>query len=491
MMSRPAGDPPVDAPDTVWWLQDAVTPDEPDCPPLADSISADVCIVGGGFTGLWTAIELAERAPEISVALLEREGCGFGASGRNGGWVTGWYDELDALLTRFGPVDGLRLAEQSHLAIDRIAEFVAARGIECDFRRKGALWTAMAPAQLSAFAPAVEANRRCGTESMLEPLSGEEVRRRIGSPLPLAAVRHVDAAAVHPGRLVRGLRRAALDLGVSIYEGTPMIDLLRIGPAPVVLTPAGRVAADRVILATGVYSGGFRQLRRAFVPVGSHIVLTEPLGERIAGLPWAAGELFGDARLMVHYAQVTSDGRIAFGRGGGAIGAAGRVVPAHFHDPAAVRSVIADFVRWFPQLAEVRFTHSWGGAVDRAPGHLPFVGSLDADGRVLYGLGYSGNGVGPSALIAKVLAARALDLDDEYASSPLAAGPPGYLPPEPFRSVGGAIVRAAVERAERAEEAGRGAGLAGSLRGLVSATVPRRLEPRKAIAGRRSKPGSE
>jgi glycine/D-amino acid oxidase-like deaminating enzyme len=336
----------------------------------------------------------------------------------------------------------------------------------------------MSEAQLSAFAPALAAVERHDRAGMLEELDGEEARRRTGSPLPLAAVRHVDAASVHPGRLVRGLRRVALEMGVSIFEGTPMIGLDHEGPV-VVETPAGQIRADRAILATGAYSGGFRSLRRAFVPIGSHIVLTEPLADRLADREWAGGELFGDARLMVHYAQVTPEGRIVFGRGGGAIGPSGRVVRRHYYDPRIVASVIADFQRWFPDLADVRFTHAWGGAVDRAPGHLPFVGSLDAGGHVSYGLGYSGNGVGPSALIGRILALRALGLDEEDASSPLADGPPGYLPPEPLRSVGGAIVRAAVERAERAEEAGRPAGPAGRLRGLVTATTPRWLEPRR------------
>jgi glycine/D-amino acid oxidase-like deaminating enzyme len=468
----------VDAAGAVWWLQDAVSGSERQCPPLAEATRVGVCVVGGGFTGLWAAIELRERAPDVDVALIERLGCGFGASGRNGGWVTGWHDELDVLVERFGGEEGLRLAARSSWAVRRVGEFAAEHGIECDFRRRGALWTAMSEAQLGAFEPAIAAAERFGRGEVLERLSGEEVRRRTGSPLPLAAVRHTDAAAVHPGRLVRGLRRVALEKGVRIFEATPLIGL-QVGEDVLAQTPAGTVRADRLILATGAYSGGFRSLRRAFVPIGSHILLTEPIGERLGELPWSDGELFGDARLMVHYAQVTTGGRIAFGRGGGAIGPAGRVVGAHFHDSATVASIAADFRRWFPALADVRFSHSWGGAVDRAPGHLPFVGSLDRDGRVLYGLGYSGNGVGPSALVGRILALRALGIDDSDSRSPLCSGPPGYLPPEPFRSLGGALVRRAVERAERAEEAGRPAGLAGRMRGLVTATTPRWLEPRR------------
>ncbi len=467
----------------VWWLEQALAADSgAPCPPLAGPARADVCIVGGGYTGLWTAIELREQAPDVSVVLVEAQACGFGASGRNGGWAHGWDDVLDELVARFGPTEGVRLADRSKWAVDRIESFCDEHGIDCHLRRAGALWAATAPAWLGAWEGALAATHAHGRGDVLEPLSGEELRRRSGSPLPLAGVREADAAALQPALLVRGLRRVALELGVRIYEGTPLVGLSRGRPA-VVHTPAGRVEADRVVLATGAWSGRVaRELRRATTPIGSHIVLTEPLGERAAALgeAFAAGELLRDARLMVHYVQVTPDGRIAFGRGGGALGFGGRVRAAHFHDPATVASIAADFRRWFPQLADVRLTHSWGGPVDRAPGRLPFTGRLGDHGNVLYGLGYSGRGVAPSALIGRILGRRALDLHDEDTRSALAAGPPSYWPPEPLRSAGGWVVRGLVERAEQAQEQGRRVPLAGALRSLAGAHTPPWAEPRRA-----------
>jgi glycine/D-amino acid oxidase-like deaminating enzyme len=462
----------------VLWLEQALAadPGRP-CPPLAGAVRADVCVIGGGYTGLWAAIEIAEQAPDATVVLLEREGCGFGASGRNGGWATGWHDELDALAAKFGEAEALRLATRSSWAIDRLEQFSSERGIDIGLRRRGALWTATSPAQLGSWDGAVAACAQHGRSRYLELLDGENLRARTGSPLPLAGVRQTDAAAIDPARLVRGLRRAALELGVRIYEGTPMLALEH-RPGPCVRTPAGRVDAGRVILATGVYSGGIRELRRAFVPVGSQIIATEPIPDRLAGLGWAQGELFGDSRLMVHYAQVSPDGRVIFGRGGGAIGPAGRVLASHMHDPVRTRAVVADFRRWFPDLADVPISHAWGGAVDRAPTHLPFAGRLEGHDDVVYALGYSGNGVAPSALLGRIAGRMALDIDDEDTRSPLTAGPLGYLPPEPLRSVGGALVRAAVELAEGAEDRGARGGLSAPLRPFVSATVPRALEPR-------------
>jgi glycine/D-amino acid oxidase-like deaminating enzyme len=316
----------------------------------------------------------------------------------------------------------------------------------------------------------------------VEELSAEEIAARTGTTAALGGVLIKDSAAVQPALLARGLRRAALERGIRIFEASPMIRLERTKPATVI-TPAGRISADQVVLATNAWSGQVRELRRAVALVGSQIVLTEPIApERLAATSWTNGTLLGDARLFVHYVQVTKDGRIAFGRGGGALGPASRVVAKHFYDPANAAGVARDFRRWFPQFEDVRLTHAWGGAVDRAPGHLPFVGALGDHANVHYGLGYSGNGVGPSALVGRILARRALQRDDEYTSCGLVGGPPGYLPPEPLRFAGGALVRTVVRRAEEREERGRRVGPAGRLaKRLVTFSMPplRRRPPRR------------
>ncbi|MGH9020588.1 MAG: NAD(P)/FAD-dependent oxidoreductase, partial [Acidimicrobiales bacterium] len=430
---------------------------------------------------LWAAIEIAERARDAKVVLLEREECGLGASGRNGGWATGWHDELDGLVHRFGEAEALRLAARSAWAIDRIEAFSAEHGIDCHFRRRGALWTASSPWQLGSWSAAMDACARLGRAERLEALDPDDLRRRTGSPVPLAGVRQTDAASVQPAMLVRGMRRVAHELGVEIHEASPMIGLERRRPA-LVRTPAGSVSAPVVVLATGAWAASLRELRRAIIPIGSHIVMTEPLGERVGRLDWSGGDLFGDSRLMVHYAQVTTDGRIAFGRGGGALGSFGRVTARQYHDPTVLAEVAADFRRWFPQFADARLTHGWGGPVDRAPGHLPFVGRLDADVDVYYGVGYSGNGVAPSALIGRILGRVALGERDEDTQGALAQGPRGLLPPEPVRSVGGAMVRAAVRAAERGDGATQSALVHHGLHRLVATRTPAWLDPRRGHA---------
>jgi glycine/D-amino acid oxidase-like deaminating enzyme len=459
----------------VFWLEQALAEEQAAmCPPVTGTHRVDVCIVGGGYTGLWAAIELKELAPEVKVAVIEAEGVGFGASGRNGGWMTSWYDELDGVVHKFGEQDGLWLADESSRSIDSIEAFVSEEGIECDFRRKGSLYTAGSPAQLAILQSAARACRELGRGHQLEELTAEQVAEQTGAHIrQLGGVFFRDSASVQPARLVRGLRRAALRRGVQLFEGTRMLKLERSSPAAVA-TSAGRVEADQVIVATNAWAAQLRELRRAIVVVGTQIVLTEPMPERVSGYRWSNGTLLGDGRLFVHYAQVTVDGRIAFGRGGGAIGPMGRVLPKHFADPASAASVAADFREWFPQFADAKLTHAWGGPVDRAPGHLPFVGSLGA-GNIHYGVGYSGNGVGPSRLIGRILARRALAVEDELSTCRLVSGPPGYLPPEPLRFAGGTVVRRAVRLAEEREEAGRVVGPVGRLaKRLVYFSIPPR-----------------
>jgi len=463
----------------VHWLEQAMA-DDPGvaCPPLAGTVRADVCVVGGGYVGLWAALELRELAPDARVVLIDAEGCGFGASGRNGGWVTSWFDELDGLVERFGAEHGLWLAQRSTEAIDRIEQVAADAGIDCHLRRGGTLWTATAPAQAEAWRGPMAAAQALGQADRIVPVPPAELQARAGSPVLLDGVELTDSAAVQPALLARGLRTLALRRGVEIYEGTAMKRLERDRPAAVV-TSAGRVEADAVVLALGAWSAQLRELRRAVVPLGSHIVLTEPLGEQLDALGWTGGELLGDTRMLVHYAQVTRDGRIAFGRGGGAIGPFGRVLPSHLVDPETVAVVADSFRRWFPTLADVRLTHAWGGAVDHAPGHLPWVGAIGEHGNVHYACGFSGNGVGPSALLGPIAARRALGVRDELTASRLVSDPPGYLPPEPLRSLGGLVVRDAVRRAEAIEErGGRIDPVTRALRRLVWFTMPRALEPR-------------
>lgn len=457
-----------------WWLEQALALDPgAACPPLAGAVRADVCILGGGYTGLWTALELVERDPGLDVVVLEADICGGGASGRNGGFATAWWDEAPELVERFGPDRALFLLEESEAAVDEIGGFCDAEQLDAHYRRRGFLWAAAAPAQLGAYEQAVAASARLGRPDALRPVDEGECRERIGSPLLLGGAFMAAGASVQPALLARGLRRVALRRGVRIHEGTPVLRVARRG-SPLVETPAGRVSAGVVVLATNAWAARWRELRRAILPVASHVVLTEPVPERIERLGWTGGELFCDGRLLVHYAHVTREGRIAFGRGGGTLGIAGRIPSRMHRDERAAAVVASAFRRLFPALADVRLTHSWGGPVDRVPGrlHLPLFGRLGESGAIAYGVGFSGNGVAPSRLAGRILASLALDADDPWARCALVGRPHDLLPPEPLRTLGGLAVRSAVRRKEEREELEQPVGpITRSLAGLASLSV--------------------
>ncbi len=453
-----------------WWLEQALTadPGEP-CPPLLGATRADVVIVGGGYTGLWTAIELVERDPTLDVVVLEADACGFGPSGRNGGFASGWWDELPEMVHAFGEEQALFLADACAAAVDEIGRFCEAEGIDCHYRRAGYLWTAAAPAQLGAYDEAVSACAELGRSEELVLVDGEECRRRIGSPLLLGGAFMRAAARVQPALLARGLRRAALARGVRIHERTPA---RRLGPP--VETPEGQVEARAVVLAVNAWAARRRPLRRAILPVATHMIITEPVPDRLERMGWTGGELWCDSRFLVHYAQVTRDGRLALGRGGGAVGPAGRVTAAMHRDERAATSITVSLRRLFPELADARIDATWGGPIDRTPGHLhlPFFGRIAPS--VVYGVGFSGNGVAPSRVAGRILASLALDADDEWARCALARGPRAFLPPEPLRTAGALVVRAAVRRKEEAEERGRPVGpLTRGLAGLVGFSLRR------------------
>jgi glycine/D-amino acid oxidase-like deaminating enzyme len=297
----------------------------------------------------------------------------------------------------------------------------------------------------------------------------------------------VDTATVHPGRLVRGLRRAALSHGIEIAEHSEVRALERSKPVRL-KTAQGSVAAEHVVLATGAWTARVRELRRAILPFASHMVASAPAPAEIAALGWTDGVAISDLADLVHYAQVTSDGRIAFGRGGGALGSFGHVTNRHFRDPFWERTVSEDFRAWFPTLAAVPLTHSWAGPIDYNPSYFPFTGVLGDYGNIHYGVGYSGDGVAQSTFIASILAARVLGLDTEDARCSLARGPRAYYPPEPFRSWAGRAVQRGVLRAETAEAAGAGASWPSAmLRRAATFRMPTWLEPRL----RRSQPTRE
>ncbi|MCP8466639.1 FAD-binding oxidoreductase [Pseudomonas sp. ZM23] len=434
------------------WLQEIAAELDP-TPALKGELEVDVAIVGGGFVGLWTALRLLELQPGCQVAILERDICGGGASGRNGGFVMSWWPKISSLAAQCGKEEALRLARASAAAIGEIGEFCTAHRIDAHFRRNGWLWTATSDAQRGAWKDVQRTCERLG-EPVFQPLPDNEVARRSGSARHLEGVIEASNATVQPARLARGLRRVALEKGVRIYENTPVLDFQRGQPAQL-RTPDGSVRARRVVLAHNAWAAAIPELRRIILPVTSTIVATAPIPQRLEQIGWTGGEAITDSQLMVDYYRTTHDGRIAFGKGTGMISYASRVDGRYDDNPLLNEDTERDFRRSYPQLADVPITHAWSGPIDRTYDSLPVFGHLDDAPHIVYGVGWSGNGVGPSRIGGRILASLALGLNDEWSRCGLVGRQPKRFPPEPLRYVGGLAVRSAVQRKELAEADGR------------------------------------
>ncbi|KAF1072198.1 MAG: Gamma-glutamylputrescine oxidoreductase [Pseudomonas citronellolis] len=422
-------------------------------PALQADLEVDVAIVGGGFVGLWTALRILELEPQTRIAIVEKDICGGGASGRNGGFVMSWWPKISSLAAQCGKEEAIRLARASAAAIGEIESFCQAHGIDAHFRRAGWLWTATTKAQRGAWKDVQQTCERLG-EPVFESLADTEVARRAGSTQHLEGVLEASNATVQPARLVRGLRRVALEQGVQIFENTAMTHLHRGQPA-VIETPGGKLSARRVVLANNAWAAAIPELRRTLLPVTSTIVATAPIPERLDAIGWSGGEAITDSQLMVDYYRTTRDGRIAFGKGTGMISFASRIDASYDDNPELSRDTEQDLRRTYPQLADVAVTHSWSGPIDRTYDSLPVFGHLQDAAHIVYGIGWSGNGVGPSRLGGRILASLALGRQDEWSGCGLVGRQPKRFPCEPLRYVGGLMVRSAVQRKEAAEAQNR------------------------------------
>jgi glycine/D-amino acid oxidase-like deaminating enzyme len=352
-----------------------------------------------------------------------------------------------------GEERALELAQAGEQIIPGIRAWAEARSEDVWLVEGGMLEVSAAPAQDAGVAKAVAAAARVGREDHAVPLTPEEVAQRVRSPVFRSGVFYPECATVHPGLLVRALRRAALDAGVTLHERTPVTDV-RAGSPNELETPSGILRAPEVVLATNAALTGWAPASRNLTNFGSYVVLTEPAPELLAEIGWTGGEALVDGRMFLHYFRTTNDGRVLMGSGSGPIGFGGRVDDRFSHDRPTAARAEAGLRRLLPGLAGVRVERAWGGPIDVSADHLPFF-RTNPSTRIHYGAGYSGHGVGPSWLGGRILASLALDADDEWTRSPLATRSVPRLPPEPFRRVGGGLVRWAIMACEAAEEEGR------------------------------------
>ena len=384
---------------------------------------------------------------------MEAALCGEGPSGRNGGFLHGYWSSLPRARRVFGDGGALAVAQAASAIIPGVREFVERRGVDVWLRKAPMLEVSAAAAQDEAIDAAVAAAGALGVEEEAVPIGRDELATRCSSPRFRRGVLYREGATVQPARLLRALRAAVLDEGVILHERTPMVRLRR-GSPNVIEGPRGRIRAREVIVAINAAAAGWRPVARRLTAFGSYVVLTEPVPELLDRISWTGGESIIDARMFLHYFRTTNDGRVVMGSGSGPIGFGGRLDGRFTADGPSVARAEAGLRFLLPGLVGARIERAWGGPIDVSADHFPFFGTLPGT-RVHYGAGYSGNGVGPSWLGGRILARLALGVEDELTALPLVNRRIRPLPPEPIKRLGGGLVRGAALRAEEAEQAGR------------------------------------
>jgi glycine/D-amino acid oxidase-like deaminating enzyme len=432
-----------------YWLGEA--PGVEAAPELVGSRDADVVVVGGGYTGMWAAWHIKQLEPEASVVLLEADRCGYGPSGRNGGFCNVMWFSLPKMRQRWGDAAALEVARAAESAAVGIGEFCESEEVDAWYRRGGYMQVSTAEAHDHVWVDALAACRELGVDDAVEALSPTQVAERCASPAFRGGVFYPGAATVQPARLAFGLRGRLRGRGVEVCERSPVTRLAGSSTGVEAHTGGGVVKARTAVLAVGAAAKTARgPLHNRLSIASSHIVLTEPVPDLLEEIGWTGGECITDSRALIDYFRTTPDGRIAFGWGGGRINIGARLHGRSELDPEVVSLTAKHLWDYFPGLEAHALTHAWGGPIDASPTHLPLVLPLHGN-RAFAAAGYTGNGVAPSHMVARTLASLALDRRDAHSNLAFVDPSPPRVPPEPFHWIGGEAIRAGIQRKEQAE----------------------------------------
>ena len=437
-----------------FWFRDALAEDDALSPALDGDRRCDVCIVGGGYTGLWTALALKEACPDADVVLIEAQRCGSGGSGANAGFAAPLWAHFPLLRQMCGVDEALRLCRASVAAIDDIEALCRRHGADVGLRRNGTIWGATCRAHDGVWSEIVDSLETCQAYPYRR-LSGEEIHAMSGAETFVSGVLEAGNATLHPGRLVRLLRRAVLAAGVTLHEGTPMRRLHRERP-PRVETPNGTISTERVVLALYTWSAALPELRPSLAVICTDVMVTVPQPQRIEAAGWSGGPALMSAHTFTEGLRTTPDGRVLFNQAGGALAFGARIDTALARPGRSPSELRARLARRHPRLAEAPAAVQWNGPIDRSRLGVPLFGRLPTCPDVCYGFGYSGRGVLTTVLGGRILASLVRDADDEWANAGLVQPLRRDFPPEPFRYAGGVLVRGAIRRKDRRDDEGRG-----------------------------------
>ncbi|MCP2341214.1 NAD(P)/FAD-dependent oxidoreductase [Actinomadura rupiterrae] len=430
--------------------------------PLPGPRTADVCLVGAGYTGLWTAYYLKRAQPDLRIVVLEKEFAGFGASGRNGGWVVGEIaGSRERYARRHGRQAAVELQRAMFATVDEILRVAKDEGIDADLVKGGVLNTARNPAQAARARAMVEANRAWGWEpDDIVLLSGREADERIGIEGQLAATFSPHCARVQPAKLVRGLAATVRALGVEVYENTPVLRVVprRDGRPAAAVTPHGTVTAEYVVRATEGFTARLAGHRRDWLPMNSSMIVTTPLPDAAwDAIGWRHGEVLGDLAHYYMYAQRTADGRIAFGGRGRPYRYGSGVDDAGVTQPSTVDQLWRMLVGMFPAVAgSASVDHAWSGVLG-VPRDWCATAVLDHRTGLGHAGGYTGHGVATTNLAGRTLRDLVLRRDTELTALPWVNWRVRRWEPEPLRWLGVQSMYALYQVADGREASSRAA----------------------------------
>lgn len=439
----------ADAEPSPYWLDDA---DEPDANPMAvRDETCDLCVIGGGYTGLWTAILAKERDPSRDVVLIEAHEVGAAASGRNGGFMDSSLTHGIANAQQRFPDEVELLERLGAENLDEIAATIRRYDIDCDFERPGVIEIAStrhSSSYLDELREDYEQLVAMGQDAVL--LDADAVRREVASPIFTGGLwRRHTTALVDPARLAWGLKRAAASLGVRIYEDTRATGLERERNGVTVRTALARIEARRVAIATNAFKPLLRRIHNYVIPVYDYCLTTEPLTPaQLESVGWRNRQGLSDVSNQFHYYRLTADNRILWGGYDAIYHYGGKMNRDLESRPETWATLSQHFFETFPQLDGVRFSHAWGGAIDTCSRFSVFWGRA-MDGRVAYALGYTGLGTGSSRFGAQVMLDMLDGVETEATRTTFARTKPTPFPPEPFRFLAVQLTRWSLDREDR------------------------------------------
>tara|TARA_B100000965_G_scaffold363663_1_gene346631 strand:- start:446 stop:1855 length:1410 start_codon:yes stop_codon:yes gene_type:complete len=413
--------------------------------------TSDICIVGGGYTGLWTALKIKEKSPALKIIIIEKDLCGSGASGRNGGCMIPLSSKFPAMKKIVGTKDAIKMVKASEDALYKIKDFCELHNLDAQIRINGIVYSATNNKHRGGFDNLISELKENNINSW-KKLSKEKIQNLTGSKRNIDGYFSPIGGSLQPALLVRGLKKIAEKKGIKIFEHSKMLSYKN-EKKIIVKSTNGSVKCKKLVVAINAWTPSFFNfLSNSVILVSSDMIISEPISSELEKLNLNNGLVVLDSNLFTHYYRSTIDGRIMFGKGGNTFSLNNKVIKS-FDGPSSIENFLKkSLINFFPSLLHKKITQSWNGPSERTKTGFPFFGHHPKNKNIIYGFGYSGNGILPTFVGGEILSDMVLEQENDWTESNFCKGPIKLFPPEPFRWIGAMIIRNAVRRKENAEQ---------------------------------------